>query len=124
MLVHGPRQCGKTTLGRLVGERKGYAYISFDNDVSLAAARADPVGFVDDLPLRTVLDEVQRAPELFTALKTTVDRERAPGRFILTGSAKCSWCPSCPIRLRGEWKSRVCVRWRSAKSPGDARPAA
>ena len=61
VLIHGPRQCGKTTLARHVGAAKGYAYISFDDDVALAAAQADPVGFVGDLLGRTVLDEVQRA---------------------------------------------------------------
>lgn len=51
------------------------------------AACADPVGFVADLPERVILDEVQRAPGIFTALETAVDRRRTPGRFLLTGSA-------------------------------------
>ncbi len=68
----------------LVGEARGYAYFSFDNDVVLAAAREDPMGFVRDLPERVILDEVQRVPELFTALKSTVDRDRALGRFLTT----------------------------------------
>ena len=58
VLIHGPRQCGKTTLAQRVGEREGYTYLSFDNDVTLAAAIADPVGFVSDLPERTILDYV------------------------------------------------------------------
>ena len=87
VLIHGPRQSGKTTLARALGESEGYAYFSFDDDVTTAAAKADPVGFVADLPDRTILDEVQRVPELFTALKSVVDRRRTPGRFILTGSA-------------------------------------
>lgn len=87
VLVHEPRQCGKTTLARLVGDAAGYEYITFDDDVQLAAANADPVGFVADLSDKTVLDEVQRVPALFLALKSAVDRERRPGRFILTGSA-------------------------------------
>ena len=79
VLIHGPRQCGKTTLARSVGDARGYAYFSFDDDVVLAAAQADPMGFVGELPERTILDEVQRAPGLFTALKTAVDRRRTPG---------------------------------------------
>ncbi|MGD8836995.1 MAG: AAA family ATPase, partial [Desulfobacteraceae bacterium] len=43
VLVHGPRQCGKTTLARMVGDAAGYEYITFDDDVQLAAAQADPV---------------------------------------------------------------------------------
>ena len=86
VLVHGPRQCGKTTLTRMVGDPAGYTYVTFDDDVQLAAARSDPVGFVADLPDKVVLDEVQRVPDLFLALKSAVDRHRTPGRFILTGS--------------------------------------
>jgi uncharacterized protein len=101
VLIHGPRQCGKTTLARHVGAAEGYAYVSFDDDVALAAAQADPVGFVGDLPARTVLDEVQRAPWLFTALKTAVDRDRTPGRFILTGSANVLLVPKLADSLAG-----------------------
>ena len=49
VLVHGPRQCGKTTLARIIGDAAGYSYITFDDDVLRAAAKADPVGFVGDL---------------------------------------------------------------------------
>lgn len=101
VLIHGPRQCGKTTLAQQVGTAAGYAYISFDDDVALAAAQADPVGFVSDLPDRTVLDEVQRAPGLFTTLKVAVDRERTPGRFILTGSANVLLVPKLADSLAG-----------------------
>jgi predicted AAA+ superfamily ATPase len=101
VLIHGPRQCGKTTLARMVGEVRGYAYFSFDDDVVLAAAQADPVGFVGDLPERTILDEVQRVPELFTALKAAVDRDRTPGRFLLTGSANVLLVPKLADSLAG-----------------------
>ncbi|WJW74310.1 ATP-binding protein [Thiohalobacter sp. IOR34] len=101
VLIHGPRQCGKTTLARMVGEARGYAYFSFDDDVALAAAREDPLGFVGDLPGRAILDEVQRVPELFTALKSTVDRDRTPGRFLLTGSANVLLVPKLADSLAG-----------------------
>ena len=87
VLIHGPRQCGKTTLARLVGDEKRFSYFTFDDDVQRAAAQADPVGYIADLPEKAVLDEVQRVPGLFTSLKAAVDARREPGRFILTGSA-------------------------------------
>jgi uncharacterized protein len=101
VLIHGPRQCGKTTLARIVGDARGYTYFAFDDDVVLAAAVADPLGFVAELPERTVLDEVQRVPGLFTALKTAVDRSRTPGRFILTGSANVLLLPKLADSLAG-----------------------
>ena len=48
VLIHGPRQSGKTTLARGIGEPRKYTYISFDDDVALASAKADPVGFVGE----------------------------------------------------------------------------
>lgn len=101
VLIHGPRQCGKTTLAREVGDAAGYAYRTFDDDTVRAAAEDDPVGFVADLPGRAVLDEVQRVPGLFTALKAAVDRDRTPGRFLLTGSANVLFVPRLADSLAG-----------------------
>ena len=101
VLIHGPRQCGKTTLARTVGDAAGYAYASFDSDVLRASAQTDPAGFVADLPDKVVLDEVQRVPELFTALKAAVDHDRRPGRFILTGSANVLLVPRLADSLAG-----------------------
>lgn len=101
VLVHGPRQCGKTTLARRVGDRRRYAYLTFDDDTHLAAATADPAGFVAALPGRIVLDEVQRVPQLFLALKASIDRDRQPGRFILTGSSNVLLLPKLADSLAG-----------------------
>ena len=101
VLVHGPRQCGKTTLARKVGDSLGYDYISFDDDVARAAAATDPAGFVAGLSERAILDEIQRVPELFTALKQEIDRRRAPGRFLLTGSSQVLLLPSLSDSLAG-----------------------
>jgi len=113
VLIHGPRQCGKTTLARAVGDAAGYSYISFDDDVLRASVLADPVGFVSDLPEKVVLDEIQRIPELFTALKVTVDRDRRPGRFILTGSANVLLVPKLADSLQGAWRFCDCTHSRS-----------
>lgn len=101
VLIHGPRQCGKTTLAQTVGTRMGYAYTSFDDDVARGAAVADPAGFVADLPQRAILDEVQRVPALFAALKSAVDRKRVAGRFMLTGSANVLLVPKLADSLAG-----------------------
>lgn len=101
VLLQGPRQCGKTTLARVVAEPAGLGYLSFDDDNLARAARADPLGFVTDLPSRMVLDEVQRVPEIFTSLKLVVDRDRQPGRFLLTGSANVLLLPQLADSLAG-----------------------
>ncbi len=115
VLIQGPRQCGKTTLAQMVcspenlrpgagldgSASRGYGYLSFDDPNVRAGAEADPTGFVADLPDRVVLDEVQRAPGLFTMLKLEVDRRRAPGRFVLTGSSDVLAVPTVQDSLAG-----------------------
>ena len=101
VLIHGPRQSGKTTLAREVGEGRGYRYLSFDDDAIRTAAQADPVGFVTRLSAKTILDEVQRVPEIFTSLKAAIDSRRTSGRFILTGSANVLLVPNLADSLAG-----------------------
>jgi len=101
VLIHGPRQCGKTTLAQHVGSELGYTYRSFDDRDVLAAAREDPVGFIEESADRTILDEIQRVPELFVSIKRVVDRERTPGRFILTGSSNILLIPRLSDSLAG-----------------------
>ena len=99
VLVNGPRQCGKTTLVRelLAGKRD---YRTLDDATMLAGARDDPAGFVRNLD-RAVIAEVQRAPDLLRALKQSVDDDRRPGRFLLTGSTSVFTLPQCSESLAG-----------------------
>lgn len=101
VLIHGPRQSGKTTLARTVGEPRGYSYVSFDDEAVREAAKRDPLGFVESLARRTILDEVQRVPEIFPSLKATIDQRRTSGRFILTGSANVLLVPHLAESLAG-----------------------
>ncbi len=87
----GPRQSGTTTLARTLEPQ--HAYVTFDDDAALSFARSDPTGFVAALPTRVILDEIQRVPELMRAIKLAVDRDRRPGRFVLTGSANLLLLP-------------------------------
>jgi hypothetical protein len=103
--VHGPRQCGKTTLATRVGKRLGFEYVNLDDDAARRAAQDDPAGFVARLPERTIIDEMQRAPELFLPLKIEVDRRRVPGRFLLTGSANVLLLPKVADSLAGRMGS-------------------
>lgn len=88
VMLQGARQVGKTTLARQL-MTKGYLkyYYSFDDHATLEAASSDPAGFIEALPAGSVLDEVQRVPEILLPLKARIDRERAVGQFMLTGSA-------------------------------------
>lgn len=101
VLIHGSRQCGKTTLAQTVGERLQYNYLTFDDANQLNAAKSDPVGFVDNLPEKIIIDEIQRAPEIFASIKASVDKNRKPGRFLLTGSANILLLPKLSDSLAG-----------------------
>ena len=84
-----------TSHGR-TGATAGYGrrYLTLDERVTLTAAKGDPEGFIAGLNEPVTLDEVQRAPELFLAIKAAVDRDRRPGRFLLTGSANVLLLPA------------------------------
>jgi uncharacterized protein len=99
VLLSGPRQCGKTTLVRELLD-DGRAYLTLDEDTTLAAAQSDPAGFVRGLD-RAVIDEVQRAPDLLRAIKKVVDEARRPGRFLLTGSTNLLTLPRMAESLAG-----------------------
>lgn len=101
VLVHGPRQSGKTTLVKDFGDAHGYTYVTFDTDEQVRAATEDPIGFVERLGPKAVLDEVQRVPQLFTTIKATIDKNRQPGRFIMTGSANVLMVPALADSLAG-----------------------
>lgn len=103
VLLTGPRQAGKTTLVRQIAER-GLHYLTLDDELTLLSAREDPVGMIRNLD-RAVIDEIQRAPELLLAIKKSVDEDRRPGRFLLTGSANLMALPTVADSLAGRMET-------------------
>lgn len=100
VLVAGPRQAGKTTLVWQMAAQRGLRYLNLDDELTLLAARADPAGTIRSLD-SAVIDEVQRAPQLLLAIKKSVDEDRRPGRFLLTGSANLMMLPTVADSLAG-----------------------
>lgn len=82
--VTGPRQAGKTTLCQQAFP--DYDYISLERPDLREHAASDPLDLLERYGDRVIFDEVQRVPELLSYLQAEVDRERTPGRFVLTGS--------------------------------------
>jgi hypothetical protein len=105
VLLNGARQTGKSTLIQALAEQQGRRYLTLDDHVTLAAASSDPAGFIAGLPTNVALDEVQRAPDLFLAIKAAVDRDRKPGRFLLTGSANVLLLPNIADSLAGRMEA-------------------
>lgn len=92
VLLNGARQTGKTTLARAMSDQIGARFFTLDDAATLSLASADPTGFIRNVSGPVVIDEVQKAPDLFPAIKLAVDSDRRHGLFLLTGSAKL-WKP-------------------------------
>lgn len=104
IFLAGSRQTGKTTLVRKLAEQQGMEYCTLDDNATLLSAKQDPISFIQSLNT-AVIDEVQRAPELLLALKKTVDEDRRPGRFLLTGSANLMALPQVADSLAGRMET-------------------
>jgi predicted AAA+ superfamily ATPase len=104
VLLAGPRQAGKTTLVRQIAAHQGLRYLTLDDELTLLSAREDPIGMVRSLD-RAVIDEIQRAPQLLLAIKKSVDEDRRPGRFLLTGSANLMALPTVADSLAGRMET-------------------
>ena len=103
VLVAGPRQAGKTTLVRQMATH-GMRYFTLDDQLTLLSAQDDPVGMIRSLDC-AVIDEIQRAPQLLLAIKKSVDEDRRPGRFLLTGSANLMTLPAVADSLAGRMET-------------------
>jgi predicted AAA+ superfamily ATPase len=101
VLLNGARQTGKSTLAQEFARSRSITYVTLDDPTQLAAASSDARGFLAGLGDRAVIDEVQKAPGLFPVIKMSVDRDRRPGRYLLTGSANVLLLPQISESLAG-----------------------
>lgn len=101
VVLNGARQVGKTTLVRSLPFAGTSAFVTLDDVASREAAAFDPRAFLARGVDTLVIDEVQLVPELFRAIKAEVDRDRRPGRFLLTGSSRLLTAPDMADALVG-----------------------
>jgi hypothetical protein len=101
VVVVGARQVGKTTLLQHVLGPLGAEFVVFDPVADVEGARAEPDLFLDGHRTPLVLDEIQYAPEVVPALKRRIDRNRAPGQYVLTGSQQWEVMRSLSESLAG-----------------------
>jgi predicted AAA+ superfamily ATPase len=104
VLVNGARQAGKSTLVRAIAAQWAAEWRDLDLPQDRQAAQEDPVGFVSFEGL-TVIDEIQRVPELLLAIKVAVDTNPRPGRFLLTGSSRLLALRDLPDTLPGRMET-------------------
>ncbi|HSI73223.1 MAG TPA: ATP-binding protein [Fimbriimonas sp.] len=100
-LIHGARQTGKSTLADLVADEQGRTRVTLDDPIALSLAKRDPKAFLNTYKPPVTIDEIQRAPELFLAIKLAVDKDRKPGAFMLTGSSNVLAMPRLADSLAG-----------------------
>ena len=85
--ITGPRQSGKSTLAKMTFPNK--QYLSFDDKTLREIASSNPKDFLLAFPDGAIIDEAQKVPEIFDAVKYYVDSEKSePGKYILTGIVK------------------------------------
>ena len=103
IVLNGARQTGKSTLcQQLIDDGIFDAQlVTLDDLTTLSAAQGNPLGFLQGLEPHVILDEVQRAPQLFLSIKKLVDQDRQGRRFILTGSADVMTLPKVADSLAG-----------------------
>jgi predicted AAA+ superfamily ATPase len=103
--INGAGQVGKSTIARALAAATDQPVIRLlDDPVTFEAAREDPVGFVEHDGLQ-LIDEIQLAPQLFRAIKLSVDLDPRPGRFLLTGSARILALRDLPDALPGRMET-------------------
>ena len=122
VVLHGARQCGKTTLARTVAAERGGTYSTLDDPATLAAALDDPQTFLLNQPHPLVVDEIQLGGDpLVRAVKMAVDDHAEPGRFLLTGSTNFLSVPTISESLAG--RAAIVQLWPLSQSEVAAQAA-
>lgn len=99
VLLLGPRQCGKSTLARKA--LPDWSFFDLERPADMSQVEADLEGFLEAHPKSLIIDEAQRSPELFAALRYAIDRSKKKGRFVLLGSASPSLMRNVSETLAG-----------------------
>lgn len=121
LVITGPRQSGKTTLVQQLFP--DYPYVLLEDPDQRRYANEDPRGFLDEFKDGAVLDEAQRAPELFSYLQGIVDKNPRPGRFILTGSQQFGLMSGITQSLAGRVAMMILLPFSLEElSAGELRP--
>ena len=123
VLVHGPRQSGKTTLSKIVADKMGGTYWSLEDDTTRSAILDDPQHYLTNYPAPIVLDEIQQGGDrVVRHIKMQVDEDPSPGRFLITGSTNFLTVPTISESLAG--RVAICDLWplSAAEMTGAAEP--
>jgi hypothetical protein len=121
VLLVGPRQCGKSTLARRVLPE--WTHLDLERPSDLAMLTVDLEGFFDTHSRSLAIDEAQRLPEMFAALRHVIDRSKGKGRFILLGSASPTLMRSVSETLAGRVALLELTPFLAAELTGTARAA-
>lgn len=105
VILQGPRQSGKSTLAKQLSDN----YVTLDESWALDLAHNRPEQLLQNTDKTLIIDEVQRAPNLFRAIKAAIDKDRKPGRFLLTGSSNLLLLPKLSDSLAG--RMEVITLW-------------
>lgn len=100
LVLNGPRTVGKSTLLSQLAERLGRTVIDCDDPATRSAVRADPGRFIDTSE-PVLIDEYQHVPELLDAIKSQLNRDLRPGRYVLAGSTRYAAIPAAAQALTG-----------------------
>jgi predicted AAA+ superfamily ATPase len=116
VIVTGPRRAGKTTLLRHAFPRASYHLLQ-DSD-AVARFRADPQGFLDDVRLPAILDEIQNVPEILPFIRARIDRTpSARGKWLLTGSQEAPLMKGVTESMAGRAAVLQLLPFSAAESP-------